>query len=374
MALTLTLTPATVTAGGTFTASVTGAAAGETITFTYDAALPVVATADGAGNASATFTATTSGPVVAAGPTSGAATAQLTVTQLANCVVTLTSTPLNPVAGQPVTVTATVTCGGVPVTGATVLFTSVSGPLGVGVTTPAGAATLTTSLLPAGSTVVTATVLAASTTCTCVGVAATTTVVVTPAPSCVVTLASTPANPTVGQPVTLTATVTCGGVPVTGALVLFTTTSGPVGVGVTGATGTASLVTTLLPVGSTVVTATVLAGTSTCTCVGVSATTTVNVGGVGAGTLTALPACYRLDLATLSAHATFTATGATPGSTVTFHLGTGPSGPVACTAVADAGGTATCNATLSLFQLLFVTYTATSGTQASTSTLGPCLS
>ncbi|MFI1156780.1 Ig-like domain repeat protein [Streptomyces sioyaensis] len=372
MAITLTLTPATVAAGGTVTASATGFAPAELVTFTYDAALPVLVNADGAGNASATFTATTSGPVVAAGPTSGAVTAALTVTPAANCVVTLTSSPANPVAGQPVTVTANVTCGGVPVSGATVLFTSASGPLGVGVTTPAGAATLTTSLLPAGSTVVTGTVLAASTTCTCVGVAATTTVVVTPAPSCVVTLTSSPANPAAGAPVTLTATVTCGGVPVTGALVLFTTPSGPVGVGVTGASGTASLVTTLLPTGSTVVTATVAAATTTCTCVGVAATTTVNVV-VGAGLFTAQPACWRMNLATLTASATFTATGATPGSTVTFHLGTGPSGPVACTAVADASGTATCNATLSLFQLLFVTYTATSGTQSSSSTLGPCI-
>ncbi|GFE17101.1 hypothetical protein Sgleb_51480 [Streptomyces glebosus] len=114
-----------------------------------------------------------------------------------------------------------------------------------------------------------------------------------------------------------------------------------------------------------------LAATTTCSCVGVSATTTVTVG--SAAVLTAQPACYRLNLATLTAQATFTATGATPGSTVTFHLGTGPNGPVACTAVANASGVATCTATLSLFQLVFVTYTATSGSQSSTSTLGPCI-
>ncbi|MFF4580767.1 Ig-like domain repeat protein, partial [Streptomyces sp. NPDC001373] len=142
MALALTLTPATVTVGQTFTAIVTGAAPGELITFTYDAVAPQTATADALGNASVTFTATTSDAVVAAGATSGAATATVTVTAAQNCVVTLSSTPDNPVAGQPVTLTATVTCDGVPVSGATVLFATTSGSLGVGVTTAAGQATV----------------------------------------------------------------------------------------------------------------------------------------------------------------------------------------------------------------------------------------
>ncbi|MFG2827913.1 Ig-like domain repeat protein [Streptomyces sp. NPDC048434] len=472
MALALTLTPPTVTVGQTFQAAVTGAAPGEVITFTYDAVAPQSATADAMGNASVTFTGTTTGVVVAAGATSGAATATVTVNAPENCVVTVSATPANPAAGQPVTLTATVTCGGVAVPGATVVFATTSGSLGVGVTSAAGQASITTNLLPSGVNVVTATVIAATTTCTCVGISATATVTVTAAQSCVVTLSSTPANPAAGQPVTLTATVTCGGVPVPGATVLFSTTSGPVGVGVTNASGQASVTTSALPAGANVVTATVVAATTTCTCVGVSATATVNVtaaqscvvtlsstpanptagqpvtltatvtcGGVpvpgatvlfsttsgpvgigltnasgqasvttsalpagvnvvtatvlSAGTtctcagvsatatvavgvatgLTAHPACYRISFPPVPwafATATFSASGATPGATVTFHLD-GPAGPVVCTAVANASGNASCTATLNIGQVLFAGYTATSGGVSSSSTLSVCL-
>ncbi|MGX1756374.1 Ig-like domain repeat protein [Streptomyces lydicus] len=474
MALALTLTPSSVTTGQTFQAAVTGAVAGELITFTYGVAAPQTAVADLSGNAGVTFTGTTTGVVTAAGATSGAATATVTVTAALNCEVTLTSTPANPTTGQPVTFTATVTCDGTPVSGATVLFSTTSGSLGVGVTTAAGQATLTTSTLPAGANVVTATVIAGTSTCTCVGVAGTATVTVGAAQSCVVTLTSSPARPTAGQPVTLTATVTCGGAPVPGASVLFSTTSGPLGVGVTNASGQATVTTSTLPAGSTVVTATVLTANSSCNCVGVAATTTVTVGaaprcavavtsspekpaagqpvtltatvtcggapvpgavvlfsttsgpvgigltnasgqasittstlpagstvvtatvltasptcncvgvsgtvtvtvGVGGGTgLTAHPACYRINtppLPSAFATATFSASGATPGATVTFHLD-GPAGPVACTAVADGSGNASCTATLSVGQVLFVSYTATSGGASSSNTLSICL-
>ncbi|MFD6231321.1 Ig-like domain repeat protein, partial [Streptomyces sp. NPDC060232] len=256
MALALTLTPATVAVGQTFTAAVTGAVPGELITFTYDAVAPQTATADALGDASVTFTATTTGLVAAAGVASGVATASLTVTAPTECVVTLSAAPADPIAGQPVTLTATVTCDGVPVSGATVLFATTGGSLGVGVTTAAGEATVTTSLLPTGVNVVTATVIAATTTCTCIGVAATATVTVTAPTECVVTLSATPADPIAGQPVTLTATVTCGGAPVPGATVLFSTISGSLGVGVTTAAGEATVTTSLLPTGVNVVTAT----------------------------------------------------------------------------------------------------------------------
>ncbi|MFJ5636622.1 Ig-like domain repeat protein [Streptomyces goshikiensis] len=472
MALALTLTPATVAVGQAFTAAVTGATPGELITFTYDTVTPQTAIADALGNASVTFTATEPGTVVAAGVTSGAATATLTITAASNCVVTLSSAPANPTAGQPVTLTATVTCegapvsgatvifatasgslgvgvttaagqatvttsllpvgasvvtatviaatttcicigisatatvtvtapqncvvtltsvpanptsgqpvtftatvtcGGVPVAGATVLFATTSGPLGIGVTTAAGQATLTTSLLPAGVNVVTATVIAATTTCTCIGVAATATVTVTAAPSCAVTVTSTPATPAVGQPVTVTATVTCGGAPVLGATVLFSTASGPLGIGITNASGQATVTTSTLPVGSTTVTATVLTATGTCSCAGTSGTGTVTVGAPTG--LTAYPACYRLNVPPLPwafATATFSASGATPGATVTFHLD-GPAGPVVCTAVANASGNASCTATLTITQVLFAGYTATSGGVSSSSTLSICL-
>ncbi|MFD6231322.1 Ig-like domain repeat protein, partial [Streptomyces sp. NPDC060232] len=215
-------------------------------------------------------------------------------------------------------------------------------------------------------------VIAATTTCTCIGVAATATVTVTAPTKCVVTLSSAPADPIAGQPVTLTATVTCDGAPVPGATVLFSTTGGPLGIGVTNASGQATATTSALPVGSTVVTATVLAATTSCTCVGASGTGTVTVS--GAKGLTAQPACYRLNVPPLPwafATATFSASGATPGATVTFHLD-GPAGPVVCTAVADASGNASCTATLTIGQVLYSGYTATSGGVSSSSTLSIC--
>ncbi|MFD8328944.1 Ig-like domain repeat protein, partial [Streptomyces lydicus] len=227
MALNLTLSPSSLAAGGTFTVTATGAAPGESLTFTYDAATPQTVIADGTGSATVSFTATTTGVVVVAGPTSGAATATLTVTA-SNCVVTVTSSPANPTAGQPVTVTATVTCDGTPVPGATVVFTAAGGSLalGAGTTDASGQASVTTSALPAGANVVVALVTSASTTCTCVGVSGTATVNVGAASNCVVTVTSSPANPTAGQPVTVTATVTCNGAPVPGAVVVFASSGG----------------------------------------------------------------------------------------------------------------------------------------------------
>ncbi|UYB38171.1 hypothetical protein SLV14_000506 [Streptomyces sp. Je 1-4] len=126
------------------------------------------------------------------------------------------------------------------------------------------------------------------------------------------------------------------------------------------------------------VTATVIAANTTCSCVGVSGTATVNVG-ASTGRLTANPACYTLNLPPLPwafATATFSASGATPGAVVTFHLD-GPSGPVVCTAVANASGNASCTATLNIGQVLYSSYTATTptagGTLSSSSTLGICL-
>ncbi|MGW8395816.1 Ig-like domain repeat protein, partial [Streptomyces lydicus] len=291
-----------------------------------------------------------------------------------NCVVTVTSTPAYPTAGQPVTVTATVTCNGVAVPGAVVVFATSGGALqlGFGTTDASGQATVTSSLLPAGANVVTATVVSASTTCNCVGVSGTATVNVGAATNCVVTVTSTPAYPTAGQPVTVTATVTCNGAPVVGAAVLFTSTSGALGVGVTGVTGQASVTTSSLPAGSNVVTATVLSAGTTCNCTGVSGTATVNVGPVTGGRLTAKPACYVLNFPPVPwafAHATFSASGATPGSTVTFSV----MGSTVCTAVADASGNASCTGNLTVTQALASTYTASSGGVTVTGSLGHCV-
>ncbi|MCF3147276.1 Ig-like domain repeat protein, partial [Streptomyces platensis] len=99
----------------------------------------------------------------------------------------------------------------------------------------------------------------------------------------------------------------------------------------------------------------------------------------GATGFTAHPACYTISFPPLPwafAQATFSASGATPGSLVTFHLG-GANGPVVCTATADASGNASCTATLNIGQVGFATYTATttgaSGPLQSSSSLGICL-
>ncbi|MFE1763216.1 Ig-like domain repeat protein, partial [Streptomyces angustmyceticus] len=364
MALALTLTPSSLAAGQTFQAAVTGAVVGELITFTYDAALAQTAIADIAGNASVTFTATTSDVVVAAGPTSGAATASLTVTTAANCVVTLESTPANPAPGQPVTITATVTCDGTPVEGATVVFATTSGSLGVGVTTALGQATLTTSLLPLGLNVVTATVLAATTTCTCIGISASVNITVTALSDCVVTVTSSPANPTAGQPVTFTATVTCNGAPVEGATVLFATTSGSLGVGITTALGQATLTTSLLPTGLNVVTATVIAATTTCTCIGIAASVNVTVTAASdcVVTVTSSPANP-----TAGQPVTFTATvtcnGApVEGATVLFATTSGSLG----VGITTAAGTATLTTSLLPTGLNVVTATVIAATTTCT--------
>ncbi|MEU5548056.1 recombinase family protein [Streptomyces sioyaensis] len=141
-------------------------------------------------------------------------------------------------------------------------------------------------------------------------------------------------------------------------------------------TGQATATTIALPLGVNPITATVIAEGATCTCVGVAGTATVTVG--PAQGLTAQPACYTLNLPPLPwsfAHTTLTATGATPGATVTFHSD-GAGGPVLCTAVADTNGNANCTANLTIFQLASG-YTATTpvpgGSLTSSSTLLPCI-
>ncbi|MEU5547675.1 Ig-like domain-containing protein [Streptomyces sioyaensis] len=477
MAITLVLNPATVVAGQTFTATASGAAAGEPVTFQYDAAPNQVINADLTGVAVATFTATTTGPVVASGTINGTAVQTVTVTAAQGCVITVTPSPANPTTGQPVTLTTTVTCNGAPVDGAVVQLTTPNGifvgitaggvgaalnigplPLGISpitatvvgftglpptclcigntitttvtvtaaatcavtltsspasptvgqpvtltatvlcdgapvvgatvnfagpgglaataTTDASGVATTTTSTLPAGANAVTATVNAVGGTCTCTNVVATTTVNVAAAGACAVALTAAPANPTAGQSVTLTAAVTCSGAPVVGATVLFSSGTTPLGTTTTTATGQAVVTTTVLPAGTNTVTATVIGEGSTCACTGVAGTTTVTVG--PSQTFAAHPACYTLNFPPLPwsfAHATLTVTGATPGSTVTFHSD-GAGGPVLCTAVADSFGNASCVATLSIFQLLSG-YTATTpvpgGFLTSSSTLLPCL-
>jgi hypothetical protein len=383
MALTLVLTPATTVAGQDFlaTATSTPAVPGETITFTYGAVVKM-ANADVTGVASTTFTALATGPVVAVGPTSGTAFATETVTAAPNCTVTVTSSPANPTAGQPVTLTATVLCNGVPVQNALVSLTAGGVSLGANLTSPLGTVDVTTNLLPVGTNTVIATVvsLPLGSPCLCVGITGNVTVVVTPAATCAVTLTSSPANPTTGQPVTLTATVTCSGAPVAGATVLFTGPGGLSTSATTNAVGVATTTTSALPAGANTIIAIVNAAGGTCTCTNVIATTTVVVGGPSQ-TFTAQPACYTVHFPPFFPYfstTTLSVTGATPGATITFHSD-GPTGPVLCTAVADTFGNASCTIhpdPLTLGALVLSGYSATTpvpgGQLSSSSTVRLC--
>ncbi|MFF3749333.1 hypothetical protein ACFYYH_02555 [Streptomyces sp. NPDC002018] len=380
MALALVLTPATTTAGQTFTATATATPAvlGEPITFQYDAQPNQTVNANAGGVAVATFTATTTGPVVAVGATSGTAVATQTVTAATGCAITVTSTPANPAAGQPVTLTTHVTCNGVEVDGAVVALTTPNGPF-FSITAGGLGASVNIGALPLGINPITATVVAFTglpPTCLCIGTTVTTSVTVGSTAACTVAVTSSPATPTLGQPVTLTATVTCGGAPVVGAAVVITGPGGLSFTGTTNASGQATTTTSSLPAGANTITATVNAVGGTCTCVNVVATGTVTVG--AAQGFTARPACYTLNFPPLPwsfAHTTLTVTGATPGAVVTFHSD-GAGGPVLCTAVADVNGNASCPVNLTVFQLASG-FTATTpvpgGFLTSSSTLSPCI-
>ncbi|WP_433856203.1 Ig-like domain repeat protein [Streptomyces kronopolitis] len=284
MALALVLNPATVAAGQTFTATATSTpiVAGEAVLFQYDAQPNQTVNADVNGVAVATFTATTTGPVVATGPTSGTGVATVTVTAAQGCVITVTPSPANPTAGQPVTLTTHVTCNGAEVDGAVVALTTPNGPF-IGITAGGLGASVNVGALPLGISPITATVVAFTglpPTCLCIGNTITTTVTVGPAATCAVAVTSAPANPTVGQSVTVTATVTCNGTPVQGAQVLFNSGATILGTGMTNAAGQATASTTALPLGANIVTATVIAEGTTCACISVAGTTTVTVGPV----------------------------------------------------------------------------------------------
>ncbi|MEU5548035.1 Ig-like domain-containing protein, partial [Streptomyces sioyaensis] len=184
---------------------------------------------------------------------------------------------------------------------------------------------------------------------------------------------------TVGQPTTVSATVTCNGAPVPNAAVTFTSNGAVIGFALTNASGVATSPVIFTTPSTNTVLATVTATAGACTCTNVtSGPVTVTVQPSGTGTFKALPACYTLDFPPLPwsfAHATLTATGATPGATITFHSD-GAGGPVLCTAVADTNGNATCTAHLTVLQLASG-YTATTpapgGFLTSHNTLTPCI-
>ncbi|MFI0776053.1 hypothetical protein, partial [Streptomyces sp. NPDC021212] len=259
------------------------------------------------------------------------------------------------------------------------------GTLGTATTNPSGLASATVTFPNPGATTATATVAAtpAGTACNCTGTASLPLpIVVLPPGVCTVLLLPPAGVVRAGQPTTLQALVLCNGVPVSGATVTFSSPSGTLGTATTNPSGLASATVTFPNPGATTATATVTAtpaGTA-CNCTGTASLplpivvlpgTTTPPGG-----LQALPACWRISLATpalFPTTLTATVTPAAAGIPVQFLVGGVPVG----TATTDATGTATLPVNLTLLQIVNTTYQATAvvggATVTATGTLRPCI-
>jgi hypothetical protein len=173
--------------------------------------------------------------------------ASVTLTALQSATTTRLSSsggPSNP--GRPVTFTAAVSTRTAPVTGGTVSFEQGGTVLAAEPVTAAGTATFTTTALPLGATTITAVFSGVSNILGSTSATVTQLVV----PYTTVTTVTSSMNPSrSGQPVTLTATVTADGMPVTGGTVQFTRGSQFLGTSALGADGTASLTASSLPQG-----------------------------------------------------------------------------------------------------------------------------
>ncbi|MEI5133167.1 ice-binding family protein [Streptomyces libani] len=360
---------------------------GASVTFN-GGAVPVTVTTNAAGVATGSLTFNTAGAATVTATVTAAGTA-CSCTGVVSAPVTITVTPqqscqvvVQPVVGpvvvgQPTSVSAVVTCNGLPVSGASVTFNGGAVPVTV-TTNAAGVATGSLTFNTAGAATVTATVTAAGTACSCTGVvSAPVTITVTPQQSCQVVVQPVVGPVVVGQPTSVSAVVTCNGLPVSGASVTFNGGAVPVTV-TTNAAGVATGSLTFNTAGAATVTATVTAAGTACSCTGVvSAPLTITVG-APTGPLSASPACWRVNLpfpiphlfvATLKA----TLTPAQAGVTVTFYVSGLPVG----TAVTNASGVATLNnAGLSILQISASSYTAVAtvggSTVQATGSLTPC--
>ncbi|MFF4283427.1 Ig-like domain repeat protein, partial [Streptomyces kronopolitis] len=348
------------------------------VLFTGPGGLSQTVPVNASGQACFTSTTLTTGTITATYTPTGTFTGSsgnttVTVNQIASTT-TVTATPSPSTPGQAVTVCAKVNVPvGSPTPIGSVIFT---GPGGLSQTVPvnaSGQACFTSTTLTSG----TITAIYTGNTCTTASIG-TVSLTVQPPASCVITVTPPSGTVTVGQATNLTATVTCNGAPMPNAAVTFTSNGAIIGFALTNASGIATAAVTFTTPGANTVTATVTAAGTACSCTNVTSTPiTVTVQPAG-GTFKALPACYRLNFPPLPwsyATATLTATGATPGATVTFRSG-GVSGPVLCTAVADVYGNATCKATINPVQS-GLGYTATTpvagGFLTSTSTMTLCL-
>ncbi len=148
--------------------------------------------------------------------------------------------------GQPVTFTATVSTRTSPVTTGTVSFEQGGNVLATVPVNSSGTSAFTTTALPLGTTSITAVYNGA----TAILGSTSPSVAQAVVPYTTATTLSSSANPSrTGQPVTLIATVTADGMPVTTGTVAFTRGNNLLGTAALGANGTASLTTSSLPVG-----------------------------------------------------------------------------------------------------------------------------
>lgn len=188
-------------------------------------------------------------------------------TVVSTCAVVLLPVLGSAVPGQPVTLIALVTCNGRPVAGALVDFMAGGNVVGNGATNAYGLVIASAAFSAAGPVSVTAVVTAATTTCGCVG-AQSAPLDLTVQTPCLVTLAPVASPVAVGQPVTLSATVTCAGVLVDGAVVLFRDSLGNLlGAGTT-VSGVAATAASFAAAGSYAVTASATAVGGDCACTG----------------------------------------------------------------------------------------------------------
>ena len=173
----------------------------------------------------------------------------VTLTALESVLTTQLTTSLNPSnPGRPVTFTATVSTRTQPVTAGTVSFEQGNTVLATVPLNGAGTASYTTSSLPLGGATITAVYNGAT------GILGSTSPILAEAvvPYTTATALASSADPSrAGQSVTLTATVTADGLPVTSGSVAFTRGKKLLGTVALGANGTASLTVSSLPKGST---------------------------------------------------------------------------------------------------------------------------
>lgn len=201
-------------------------------------------------------------------------------------------------------------------------------------------------------------------------------VTVPPLSTCQVVVQPVVGPVVVGQPTSVSAVVTCNGLPVSGASVTFTGGAVPVTV-TTNLAGVATGSLTFNTAGAATITATVTAAGTGCACTGVASAPLPITVAPQTGPLSASPACWRVNLpfpipSLFVATLTATLTPAQAGVTVTFYVSGLPVG----TAVTNAAGVATLNAGLSILQISASTYTAVATvggvTVQATNTLRPC--